>query len=83
MERRTEIRFSQTSPNFSPILRRGDVLPQPRRESGEAVLAEVAAADGGGAVGAGDDESEDEDEEDEEFDDKGGAAMERREDLFQ
>ena len=50
------------------------MVPQPWREAGEVLLAEVASGDRGDAVGAIDKEGED--EEDEEGDDEGGHGEE-------
>ncbi|CAL5360388.1 unnamed protein product [Camellia sinensis] len=63
IELSTKVRLSETSPNFPPIVRIGDVISEPGRESAEAVLAESTALDRVRAVGTSDDEGEDEDDE--------------------
>jgi len=59
---RTSIRIRKTSPNLPPIPIINNVVPQPLRKPGQAVLLVAAAGDRVGARGAGDDEGEDEED---------------------
>ena len=78
----TNIRISQTRPNFSPIVRTCDSIPKPIREAIEAVLLVVPTRNVIATITARDDKGEDKENEKESYKDSHTEEVEGKETLF-
>lgn len=81
-ELKTDIRFSQTGPNFLPTPRTSDAVPQPRGESVKPVLPVPSTGNIVATVGSCNDEGENKDNEEDSDEECHGEEVKCQETLF-